>query len=233
MIKLCANFGIYKAFMDYIVKILEIQEITHDVKSFRVSKPPGFRFTPGQATDLSIARDEWRDEKRPFTFTSLNHSPYLEFTIKRYSDHKGVTDQLHQLSVGEELLIGDPWGAINYQGPGIFIAGGAGITPFIAILRQLYQDRLLEDNILYFSNKTSKDIIYHEELFRMLGERVLFILSRESNSKSSRIDAKFLEREVSDFGQHFYICGPDKMVQEISSLLNDKGASSDSVVFEK
>jgi ferredoxin-NADP reductase len=233
MIELCANFATYNAFMDYVVKILEIKEITHDVKSFRVSKPPGYQFTPGQATDLSIARTEWKEEKRPFTFTSLNYSPYLEFTIKRYPEHKGVTDQLHQLSVGEELIIGDPWGAISYQGPGIFIAGGAGITPFMAILRQLYQDRLLEDNILFFSNKTAQDIIYHEELFKMLGKRVIFILSRETNSKFCRIDDEFLEKEVRDFSQHFYICGPDKMVQEISSLLSNKGASADSVVFEK
>jgi glycine betaine catabolism B len=146
--------------MEYLVKILDIKEVTHDVKYFHVTKPPGYRFDPGQATDLSIATPEWKAEKRPFTFTSLNKLPWLEFTIKRYAGHKGVTDQLHQLSVGDELLIGDPWGAISYKGPGFFIAGGAGITPFIAIIRQLHKDGQLGDNFLFFSNKTFKDIIY-------------------------------------------------------------------------
>ncbi|WDR00201.1 hypothetical protein PSC71_05305 [Devosia sp. J2-20] len=33
--------------------------------------------------------------------------------------------------------MGDAWGTIQYQEPGTFIAGGAGVTPFIAILRDL------------------------------------------------------------------------------------------------
>ncbi|MEO8414268.1 MAG: flavodoxin reductase, partial [Ginsengibacter sp.] len=78
------------------------------------------------------------EEKRPFTFTSLNENPYLEFTIKRYEDHHGITDKMHQLMPGDELIISDVWGAIEYKGPGYFIAGGAGITPFISILRQLH-----------------------------------------------------------------------------------------------
>jgi len=44
------------------------------------------------------------------------------------------------LKEGEELIIRDVWGAIAYKGEGYFIGGGAGITPFVAILRQLYDD---------------------------------------------------------------------------------------------
>ena len=219
--------------MEYIVKILKIGQVTHDVKSFTIVKPEGYRFTPGQATDLSIDIPEWKDEKRPFTFTSLNDSPYLELTIKRYPDHKGVTDRLHQLSVGEKLIIGEPWGAINYQSPGFFISGGAGITPFMAILRQLKQDNKVLDNWLFYSNKTFEDIIYREELIEILGKRAIFVISRAGQSRSSHIDGEFLEKEVKDFSRHFYICGPDKMVEEISSLLQIKGANSDSLIFEK
>jgi predicted ferric reductase len=46
-----------------------------------------------------------------------------------------------------ELIIRDVWGAIEYKGEGVFIAGGAGVTPFIAILRQLQaDDKLLTTN---------------------------------------------------------------------------------------
>jgi predicted ferric reductase len=39
------------------------------------------------------------------------------------------------------------FGAIEYKGEGVFIAGGAGVTPFIAILRQLQaDDKLLTTN---------------------------------------------------------------------------------------
>jgi ferredoxin-NADP reductase len=209
--------------------------VTHNVKSFRYDKPPGHTFHPGQATEVSINKEGWKEEKRPFTFTSLNEWPYLEFTIKMYTDHKGVTNELNSLQPGDELIIRDVWGAIEYKGEGYFIAGGAGITPFIAILRQLKKDNKIGANQLYFSNRTENDIILHEELDQMLGENAHYIITdpKDARSKKTFINKEFLKSEIKDFNKPFYICGPDKMVSEISSILSELGAKPESVVFEK
>jgi ferredoxin-NADP reductase len=220
---------------EYIVNIQSIEPVTHDVKRFRLDKPGDYSFVPGQATDVSINKPGWKDELRPFTFTSLNEDPFLEFTIKRYSDHDGVTNQLHQLSPGDQLILRDVWGAIEYKGPGYFIAGGAGITPFIAILRQLKKDGSTNGNTLYFSNKTSGDIIYEEELKSILGDGAHFLLTRENKPGyiSSRIDKSFFESIRPDYSKHFYVCGPDPMISDISEALAGLGATADSIVFEK
>jgi ferredoxin-NADP reductase len=220
---------------EYIVNIQSIEPVTHDVKRFRFEKPGDYHFVPGQATDVSINKPGWKDELRPFTFTCLSEDPFLEFTIKRYEDHQGVTNQLHQLSPGDQLIIRDVWGAIEYKGPGYFIAGGAGITPFIAILRKLKKEENSKGNILFFSNKTSADIIYEKELKDILGDDTHFILTRENKPGyiSSRIDKKFFESHQLDYSKHFYVCGPDPMISEISALLSEMGASADSIVFEK
>lgn len=122
---------------EHIVKILDTEYVTHNVRRFKVSKPESYKYKPGQATDVVINLPEWKEERRPFTFTSLNEWDHLEFTIKIYSDHNGVTNKLGTLLAGDELILHDIWGAIHYKGEGIFIAGGAGVTPFIAIFRQL------------------------------------------------------------------------------------------------
>ena len=217
------------------VRILDIKQITHDVKCFRVEKPVGFFFRPGQATDLSINVAGMIQEKRPFTFTGLIEEPYLEFTIKRYPDHHGVTDQLHQLKTGDELIIEDAWGAIEYKGPGYFIAGGAGITPFIAILRTLHKENAVAGNALFLSNKTAADIIYEQELSKILHKEVIFILSRENRVgyQSGKINEIFIQQNITDFSKHFYVCGPDIMVQEIVETLHKMGANADTVIFEK
>src|ERR1017187_4578028 len=163
------------------VKIINIKDVTHNVRSYRVEKPSGYKFEPGQATEISINTNEWTEEKRPFTFTSLNEYPYLEFTIKSYHDHDGVTNALYKLNEGDELIIRDVWGAIAYKSPGYFIAGGAGITPFIAILRQLYKDNKIGGNELFFSNKKEEDIIRHAELDKILGNKAHYILTQENN----------------------------------------------------
>lgn len=115
----------------HIVRILNIEQVTHDVKRFQIEKPEGYSFIPGQATDVSVNLPEWENEKRPFTFTCLNKEPYLEFTIKIYQSRGGVTNELGKLRPGDELIIRDVWGAISYKGKGTFIAGGAGVTPFL------------------------------------------------------------------------------------------------------
>src|SRR5450432_484613 len=221
--------------MNYIVKIISIQPVTHDVKCFRLEKPMGYEYLPGHATDVSINKPELEDQTRPFTFTALTSEPYLELTIKGYPERHGITDQLHQLRPGDELIIRDSWGAINYKGPGYFIAGGAGITPFIAILRSLYRENNIAGNTLFFSNKTAKDIIYKEELEKILGKNAVFILTRDSGpgDKKDRIDKKFIKSNISDFTKHFYICGPDPMVAELTDTIQKAGASADTLVFEK
>jgi ferredoxin-NADP reductase len=221
--------------MEKIVKILSIRNVTHDVRSYQIEKPEGYRFEPGQATEVSINKDRWKDERRPFTFTSLNEWPYLEFTIKSYHDHDGVTNELSQLVPGDELILRDVWGAISYHGEGYFIAGGAGITPFIAIFRQLHKDGKVKGNQLYFSNKTSQDIILKEEFDNILGLNAHYILTREEDPayRKGPINKEFLLREIGDFTKPFYICGPDKMVTDITRLLTELGANPEALVFEK
>lgn len=212
-----------------------MRNVTHNVRSFQVSKPAGYSFEPGQATEVSINKQGWKEEKRPFTFTSLNEWPYLEFTIKMYSDHQGVTNELSTLKEGDELVLRDVWGAISYQGEGYFIAGGAGITPFIAILRQLHKEGKINKNKLYFSNKTVDDIILHDELDEILGDNAHYIITTSATGEQGRkyIDKNFLQSEIIDFKKPFYLCGPDKMVSDISAILRELGASPESVVFEK
>jgi ferredoxin-NADP reductase len=221
--------------MPDIVKILEIINVTHDVKHFRCEKPEGYHYNPGQATEVSINKDGWREERRPFTFTALNESPWLEFTIKIYSDHEGVTNELGKLKAGDELLINDVWGAIEYKGPGYFIAGGAGITPFIAIFRQLHKEGKADGNKLFFSNKTSRDIILKDELTTILGDNALYVISEEPGSQyyNGYIDEKFLKEQVKDVNKNFYLCGPPKMVEAMEIILKKLGASPEAVVFEK
>ncbi len=217
------------------VRILQIKPLTHNVKQIRVERPEGFEFIPGQATELSINQAGWKDEKRPFTFTCLPDADYLEFVIKSYRDHEGVTKQIDRLVPGDEVIIDEAWGAIQYKGKGIFIAGGAGITPFIGIIRHLESQGKMAGNRLFFSNKTGKDVILEDYFRGLLGDDFISTLTdgQEEGHGFGMINRDFLKKHVRDFSQEFYICGPDKMVKAISEILEDLGASPEAITFEK
>lgn len=220
---------------EYVVKILETYFITHDVKRFVVERPAGYEFIPGQAADVSIYRPEWKNELRPFTFTGLVESDYLEFMIKIYTGRQGVTNALGSTNAGAELVLHDVFGAIQYKGPGVFIAAGAGITPFISIFRALYNSGKMSGNRLIYSNKTAADVILRQELEQMLKGDFVNVFTREDTIGflGKRIDREFLIENISDFSRHFYVCGPDEFVIDIRKHLLELGAKPDTLVFEQ
>lgn len=221
--------------MDHTVTLLMNQFVTHDVKRFIVSKPKGLSVDPGQGVELAIKLPGLREQGRPFTPTGLAVDRVLEFTIKAYPAHAGVTQALHQLEPGAELLMSEPFGTIRYQGPGVFIAGGAGITPFLAILRGLAHRGELDGQTLIFSNKTPRDVICEKELRHLLGERCILTCTGADapGYAHRRVDRAYLEEVIDDFKQRFYVCGPPLFMDAVNGALTDLGASSENVVFER
>lgn len=221
--------------MDFTVTLMMSEFVTHDVRRFIVARPQGFEFEPGQGVELAIAAPEWQDQSRPFTPTSLKDDQVLEFTIKAYPEHNGVTRALHQLRPGDNLLMSKPFGTIRYKGPGVFIAGGAGITPFIAIVRDLSRKQKLAHQGMIFSNKTSADIICEKELRHAFGDKLVLTCTQSAapGYAQRRIDKEFLTEHVTDFNQQFYLCGPPGFMDAVTAALRDLGVEADSLVFEQ
>lgn len=215
-----------------LLKIRNTHYITHNVKRFVLQKPSGFEYNPGQSAHISINLPEWKDQKRPFTFTSLQHWDYIEFIVKIYEDHNGMTQQMGKLNEDDELILHDIFGTIHYKGPGIFIAGGTGITPFIAIFRALYESGNLRNLALLYSNKTKDDIILHDELTKMLGPAYRNVFTQEGviGFRERRIDRKFLIENIGDFSFRFYVCGPKIFTEEICDALINLGADPEYLI---
>ncbi|GMN13260.1 flavodoxin reductase [Altererythrobacter sp. MTPC7] len=222
--------------MPHHLTLKSIRAVTHNVNELTFDRPDGYDFKPGQATDFALDRDGWRDEKRPFTFTSLPQAEHLQFTIKSYPLHDGVTEQIGQMEGGEKVVLEDPWGAIEDKGPGTIIAGGAGLTPFLSILRaRQAKDGTLDGYRLIFSNSCEKDIILREELERMPGLRLDLLLSDEDTEGTyhGRVDAEYLDQVDLDLDGLFYLCGPPPMEEDVSTLLKAHGVASDRLVREE
>jgi ferredoxin-NADP reductase len=215
--------------MNHEVKIVDKQPLNHDVIRFRLERPAGYEFVAGQATEVSISTPEPKGPS-PFTFTGLNTQPYLELTIKIYKAHKGLTAVLASLNVGDKLTITDPWDSFRNNGPGVFIAGGAGITPFIALLRQMQVDGNIASSWLFFSNKTTEDVFLADELRAMLGDHYVDVITRDENGRERQhIDEALLTKYVSDFSQPSYVCGPPGFVDIMQETLKKLGAAEQMV----
>jgi len=216
------------------LRIKLIEKATHDVLRIVTEKPALIQFVPGQAADISINKDGWQKEIRPFTFTCLPDDDYIEFMIKTYPEHKGVTNELRNLKVNDELLLHGIFGTIAYKGEGIFIAGGAGVTPFISIIRALKFLDEIDGNKLIFANKSRADIINEEEFKSMLGNNFINILSDEKTNEYPQgfITEEFLRKNVPDIRKYFYVCGPPQMMDAVEKYLLNMNVNENSIVKE-
>lgn len=221
--------------MGQAVKIISIHKLTHDVLHFMTEKPRSIQYLAGQAVDVSINKAGWQNELRAFTFTSLPEEDHLEFVIKTYNNHSGVTNELATLNAGDELIIGDVFGDITYKGEGLFIAGGTGITPFLAIFKQLERENKLNHNILLFANKTKADIILENELSLWLGNNVIHVLSKDQQDgyKQGYITKDLIDKVFSDNLKYVYLCGPAPMMVAVEGFCLELGLSSDKIIKEE
>lgn len=217
------------------VKILSIEKATHDVVKIKTEKPDAVAYLPGQAVDVAIDTPEMENELRAFTFTSLPDDEFLEFYIKIYPEHHGVTEKISKLKENEYILIGGSFGDIQYKGEGIFLAGGAGITPFIAILKDLKSQNNLGNNKLIFANKTAKDIIEKDYFESILGENFINVLSAEEKigMEHGYITKEIIKNQMDDTGSYFYLCGPPPMMDAVTKSLIELGIAKDKIVKEQ
>lgn len=221
--------------MGHIVNLLSTEHLTHDVLRLRAKKPAYLSYLPGQAVDISLNKEGWKNELRAFTFTSLPEEDHIEFIIKTYPDRKGVTNQLLSYPAGSELIVEEPFGDIHYKGEGIFIAGGAGITPFVAIFKQLEKENRVAGNKLIFANKTKSDIILESHFQKLLGKNFINVLSNEElvGYEHGFISAELLKKYSEDSpNAYYYLCGPPPMMAAIEKHLAVLGVKEAQIVKE-
>ncbi|MEF8792537.1 FAD-binding oxidoreductase [Thiohalorhabdus sp.] len=221
--------------MDYRATLLMTEFVTHDVCRYIVERPPGFDFEPGQAVMMALDRPGWAEVRRSFTPTSLPRDRVLEFTIKTYPAHQGLTRELAGTEPGAEVLLSRPFGTLTYRGPGTFIAGGAGITPFLAMLRDLARRDRLTGHRLIYANRKAADIITAQELRHNLGEGCHFLCSKAGGAlcdQTGLVDRDYLARMIGTTDQAFYVCGPPGFVDAVNEALGELGAGAEQVLFE-
>ena len=214
------------------VRVLGKRRLNHNVIAWTVARPEGYAFRPGEACRLAVDADGWRDQDRPFTMSSLPDAPTLEWVIKHYPDHHGMTERMQACEVGDDLLMGEPGGYFHDRGPGVFLAGGAGVTPFLAILRDLRRSGGTAGYRLLFSNSTAADVFLKDELDELLGQDTLYQVTNEDAAFADRrrIDKAYLAEKIGHFDQFFYVCGPPGFSEDLRPTLIDLGTPQEKII---
>jgi ferredoxin--NADP+ reductase len=202
-----------------IQKIKDIIWHTSDIFELQIYRED-VEFTPGDC--LSIYGEDGQTS-RPYSIASGNREPHIGFLIK-HMEQGEITDYLTRMKTGDRIKVSLPYGWFrpgkkHGSKPYIFVATGTGIAPFLSYLKSypeappqkcLYGVRQFQDAVGY---NFLKNVCTTE-----------LAISREPQTDFYRGRVTGLIKSL-DFSSdtHFYLCGLDAMIDEISEWLEDHG----------
>lgn len=217
------------------VRCVQVIDETRDVKTFRfVADPPKlFRYYPGQFVTLEIPIDG-NIVRRSYTVSASPSRPHaISVTVKRV-DKGQISNWLHDnLHAGDTLFIDGPNGTFTCvpddAGPFLFISGGSGITPVMAMSRWLHDTTPEADiQFLHFA-RSPDDLIFARELELMErglpGFHCQFVCSQAEEGSgwtgpTGRISPELLTKLVPDLkSRSVYLCGPVPFMDATRGML--------------
>ena len=184
---------------------------------------------PGQFAFVRLEGGPTR-EQHPFTISIGPSDGRLRFSVKSSGDY---TRALHDhLAAGSLARVEGPYGRFDFRGAGprqLWLAGGIGITPFLAFLPAVETDR---DVRLVWTVRSSADAVYLDEMTRTLAARPRIVFDLHTTETDGRLMLSDLHieqpRELSVF-----ICGPVPMRDAFIEQLLDLGVRRQRIHYEE
>ncbi|MFO7686006.1 MAG: ferredoxin reductase family protein [Desulfobacterales bacterium] len=196
-----------------------------------------FHYLPGQFVFVSFHSNHISREPHPFTLSSSpTRSQCLQVTVRAGGDW---TAHIGRIAEGERAYLQGPFGRFSHMltDPDreiVLIAGGIGITPMLSMLRCMADRHDQRAVTLVWSNRTREDMVYPDEFdglaAQLTGLRLVLNFTRKpaNGFAAGRIDAEKLKGMLAKCSRRaaVFVCGPDRMMQQVESDLKRIGFSS-------
>jgi propane monooxygenase reductase subunit len=228
------------------VEVLASEPVTHDMRHLVVKlvEPEEIKFFPGQYLDFQVPGTA---ETRSFSMANTpNREGVFEFVIRIYPGGLFSGHLADSIQVGDRLSVEGPFGAFRLRESSmadlLFVGGGAGLAPLLALLRSMAERGIDRKVTFYYGARTRRDLPFEDE-FTKLAEQLpglTFVpaLSEPSadddwNGETGLITDVLERRETSVAAMDAYVCGPPPMVEAAIALLSRLGRSEDRIFYDK
>ena len=236
------------------LRIKSVDRETKDSVAIQFEVPESLRkeykYNHGQHMTLkAIINGE--EVSRSYSLCSCPLENTWRVAIKKVPGGKFSTFANTKLKPGDELEVMTPMGHFYTElDPGqakkyIAFVAGSGITPILSIIKTTLLVEPDSEFMLFYGNRTSKDIIFKEELEglknRFLNRFSIYhILSREQQ-ESDLFNGRIDEEKIRAYAKYFFspdstdeyfICGPEPMIKAAQETLLDLGVAKKSIHYE-
>lgn len=215
--------------------ITDIRQETPDVKTFRVNAPEGgklFEHKPGQCAMLCVPGVG----EAMFSITSSpTNKEYQEFSIKKCGV---LTDYLHDLQVGDEIMVRGPYGnnfPVDTELKGknlLFVAGGIGLAPLRSVINYVLDNRDDYGTVdIVYGSRSADDLVQLKEIqdvwMKAKDTNVYLTIDRPQDGWDGHVGfvPSYLNELDLKTDKTVLVCGPPIMIKFVLGALTEMGFS--------
>jgi len=220
-----------------LAEVVDLTDETPDVRTiaFEVPAWPGHR--PGQHVDVRLTAEDGYQAQRSYSIAAPAAGDRVELTVERLPDGEVSTYLTDELRLGDRIELRGPIGGYFVWepaagGPLLLVAGGSGVVPLMAMLRQRLASGDDTPARLLLSSRSQERIIYRRELEEAGGRdgvEVVHTLTAGPppgwQGYARRVDRAMLAQVAwpADAGALAFVCGPTGFVETVADALVSLG----------
>lgn len=237
------------------------REEARDVVSLDLEDPAGEALPPfeaGQFLTLSLpTKGRDRPAQRSYTIVSRSESGAgYRIAVKRVRAPESapqaldglVSNLIHDtLAPGARVSARRPMGHFLVEPgarPVVLVSAGIGVTPMLAMLRQLRDCALGRDVYFFHGARSGAHHAFADEVEQLVATEARLhshiAYSKPTSDDSSRgrpdsqgrLTPELIERTLPDSNADYYLCGPSDFIRDMADGLVARGVPSDRVRFE-
>jgi 4-hydroxy-4-methyl-2-oxoglutarate aldolase len=158
-----------------VAQVIGIREETRTARTVALDVQAWVGHLPGQHIDVKLTADDGYSAQRSYSLSAPCDGNKLELTVQRIVGGEVSTYLTDELRVGDQVEIRGPiggwfaWRSTSAE-PLLLVAGGSGIAPLMAMIRERSPVPGSAQFRLVYSSRTPDDVYYSEELARLTRE---------------------------------------------------------------
>jgi alkene monooxygenase reductase len=232
---------------EYTATVDRIEALTHDIRwlGLRLDDPKGLSFVAGQYMEVAVpgTADSWR------SFSMANppgEAGRVDLIVKVLPE--GAFSAILDTTVkcGDQMRLRGPFGQFSVRlshRPMIMVAGGSGMAPILAMLKDLAATPNRREVIFFYGARSRRDLFLVDELTRLASMhdwlRFVPALSEPGAADGDWAGEAGLITEVlarylpSTRGMEAYLCGPPPMIDAAVDVLKSTGCKERHIFFDR
>ncbi|CCE01951.1 benzoate 1,2-dioxygenase electron transfer component BenC [Bradyrhizobium sp. STM 3809] len=221
--------------------MVDVRQLSPSTIGFSVRTEPAnaLRYLPGQYVNVSVPGSA---QTRSYSFSSTIKNGVADFLVRNIPGGLMSTYLASQAKAGDALTLTGPIGSFYLRAvtrPLLFLAGGTGLAPFLAMLEHLEANIPTHPVHMIYGVTNDADLVEVAALEGLAKRIPGFTFTTVVADPASRHERKgYVTHHMPDsalFGGDVdvYLCGPPPMVDAVRAYFAEKNISPASFHFEK